>query len=149
MKTASLTHAATGRLRRRLISALSGFGVIVATMAGTATPADAASSLYGCFRTSTNGYSVQYMQLLVEAWTGNSWARVGTTYTNMPGGCAYLPVYGELRKYHLRFRAYMTEGHTIYYSHPNVFINYAYPGNQPADVGTGYVVCNGTPCSPW
>ncbi|MEO7275836.1 MAG: hypothetical protein ABIX28_14670 [Vicinamibacterales bacterium] len=141
MQTSHSTPVTTGRVRRRLIGALLAIAVSVGTIAGTATPAHAASSMYGCFRM-VNGRTLPGLNVQVQFWTANTWLTLGTVATNATG-CVYLPLNGDLRNQYVRFNVNTQLGGTYLYSAPNVFIPYAYPGNLPANVGTAWVTCSG------
>ncbi len=134
------THSASAtRLRRRITSVLLTLSMIAGTIAATATPAHAASSIQGCFRSSAPGYNVNGIPVEVQAYIGNGWYKLGTI-TSGANGCASLPIYGSLRDYHVRMVVNYRVG-SAYFSGTSRLL--ALPGNLPANLGPVVVTCYG------
>ena len=72
------------RRRRRLTRALLTISLTIGGIATTATPAEAANYVYGCFR-SAEGYDMWGTTAKLQVWTGGSWATVATSQLGPPG----------------------------------------------------------------
>lgn len=142
------THSAratSGRLRRVFTSALLALSVVVGTLAATATPANAASSVHGCFR-SSQGWDLWGVHASLAVWLpGLGWRTVASSPLGPnnfgSGNCVFWgPMTPDLQGYHWKvFVDYQANGVRFI----GKLQPYAYPGDQPARLGTGVVTCYG------
>lgn len=92
MGTTHSAPATTGRLRQRLTSALLALIMFGGIIPGTVRPAEAATVVYGCFRTA-QGYSVLAagtpVYLLVAI--GQTWYNTGVNFPMDRNGCVQIP----------------------------------------------------------
>lgn len=139
MKNTHPTPATSGRLRRLLTSALLALSVVVGTLAATVTPANAASAVFGCFR-SAQGYDLWGVQVHLEAYYMNTWFRIASRplspNTFFPGNCALWTIAPDSQGFHYRmvvdYRA-----HGLRWQGRSLYI--AYPGPESYDLGTALV----------
>jgi hypothetical protein len=78
MKSTPSTRTEPGRLRRLITRTLLTIGLTIGGIATTATAAEAANSVYGCFR-SADGTDLWSMTARLQYWTGAGWATVTTS----------------------------------------------------------------------
>ena len=91
MTTAHPTPTTTGRLRRRIVSALLALTVFGGTIVGTARPAQTATLIWGCFRT-VDGSTLAAgtpVYLLIEI--GGLWYNTSVNFPMDRYGCAWVP----------------------------------------------------------
>lgn len=77
MKITPSSRTAPGRLRRLITRTLLTIGLTIGGIATTATPAEAANYVYGCFRSPT-GFDLWSMTAKLQYWTGAGWQTVAT-----------------------------------------------------------------------
>lgn len=128
-------------ISRRTARFVATFAVVAASLLGitlSATPAHAATTTGGCFRSSSAGMSVEGVPAQLQAWTNQGW------YTVWSGaiprsGCVSVNTY-NVRNYYLRFAVnYSRYGATWYGTSPYN----ATPGNGSVHLGTTTVYCSG------
>ena len=131
------TRVLPGSLRRLLTRALVIVGLTVGTLATTATPADAASYVRGCFRYYTGTSNLGGTPVYLEAWTNYGWliiatANLGPTVTS----CVHWNIAPDTQPYYLRMRVFYRQSSTapLFYSVSTKPA--APPGNAPYDFGT-------------
>lgn len=84
MKSTPSTRTERGRLRRLITRTLLTIGLTIGGIATTATPAEAANYVYGCFR-SANGFDLWSMTAKLQYWTGSGWATAATSQLGPQG----------------------------------------------------------------
>lgn len=138
MKNTDATSAAPARLRRRLASALLVFSVFVGTMATTATPASAASYVFGCFRMADGsgfaGLPVQLEARIYGVWTPVAYQTLGAN------SCIGWPIPAELSAYRWRIAVNTWYANAKWFGTSRLE---ALPGNLVAHLGTSPITCIG------
>ena len=91
MKNIQSASAAPGQIRRRLTSALLTLSLIGGTIATTATPVEAATSVIACFTPSVYNYRASGVAVLLQVWNGgDNYSTIGTGVLSDYGYGAYL-----------------------------------------------------------
>jgi hypothetical protein len=138
MITTHSTLAAPSRFRRRLTSALLVLSLTAGTIAASATPADAASNVTGCFR-SNKGYSLTGLPVQLQAYYLGTWFTVASQPLSS-AGCVAWSVNPDSRSFYLR----LVVNYQIapaYWSGSSPLM--ALPGDVAVHLGTGVVTCYG------
>ena len=143
MSTTPAPVRQTGRpgrtLRAVLVSAALTLAALVG-VAGTATPAQAASSFTSCFRFPAPYYGAYgNAPVQVQVWTYGAWHTTWYTETGF-NGCFSFTLTGAARNYPVRVIAQKRMGTALFYG---VSPYYAPAGAGSYHLGTGLVWCTG------
>lgn len=129
------------RSRRRLAHVLATLAAMAAALVGvtaTATPAHAATSVAGCFRSATPGMSIAGVGVQLQAWTTSGWSTIWSGSLPQSQCVSVNTPYHS--SYYLRYAVnYSRFGATWYGTSPYN----ATPGYGAVNVGTGVVQCAG------
>ena len=129
----------THRVMRLVTSLMLAVAASLGVGTVTATPANAASYVEGCFRSATPGMGFAGSPVNLQAWNGSQWV---TVYTDNLGsnGCTSVNIVGDLRRYYVRLNVSQRVGTAYFYG---VTPYYANPGDWRVNLGTGIVSCTG------
>jgi len=121
-------------------------GLAAGMIAATASRADAASYIIGCFQHYQGGNMAGYPAQIDLWWPGYGWIPVATTTLGV-SGCIQLPIPANLSGYYwkmsVNFRLGGGPTSPLYFGTTPYF---AYPGPDAYWLGTGIVNCIG--CAP-
>ena len=139
LKNTLSTYVTPRRIRRRLTSALLALVLIGGILATTATPANAASLVKGCFRSNLAGMNVVGIPVQLQAFYQGRWYTIATTNLGV-NGCVAWSIPPSHRGYWLQ----MVVNHRV---NPAYWVGssplWALPGDGIAELGTGVVTCYG------
>jgi hypothetical protein len=128
-----------GRLRRRLTSVLLAVSLTVGTIAISATPAEAAGYVAGCFVSNKPGLRITGVVVQLQAYSGGTWVTFATT-SLPPSQCVGWTIHPNSRGLYLRMSVnYQANGAYWFGVSPLM----ALPGDQAVSLDVGVVTCYG------
>jgi hypothetical protein len=139
--SAPTTPVRPGSLRRLLTRVPLALGLVIGIIAATATPADAAGSVVGCFKSASTAANVVGIPVQLQAFDPSigTWVTVATQNLGN-NSCVAWTIGPALHPYYLRLAVnYQAYGAFWHGSSPLL----AMPGNLQAHLGTGVVKCWG------
>jgi hypothetical protein len=129
-----------GRTVRSVVAAAALTVAALVGVAGTAAPAQAASSFTSCFRFPAPYYGAYgNAAVQVQVWTYGAWHTAWHTQTGF-NGCFSFTLTGTARNYPVRAIAQTRVGTALFYG---VSPYYAPAGSGSYNLGTGLVWCTG------
>jgi hypothetical protein len=102
MKNSKSAFATPGQLRRRLTSALLTLGLIFGTIATTATPVEAATTVLACFTPYPYNYRALSVAVQLQVWNGADYSTIATGALSQ--GCVAWNIGPQYQNRYLRVR---------------------------------------------
>jgi hypothetical protein len=141
MNSTAISSASSTRRPRRLARLVSALLTIVVTFLGvtlSATPAHAATSVTGCFRSAGSGLSIEGVNVYLQAYTNQGWVNIWSS--TLPRSQCVSVNTSYYSGYYLRYVVDQSRFGARWFG---VSPYNATPGRGAVHVGTGTVNCIG------